>query len=458
MTYYRGAVHSIISLLLTAAVAVPGVPDKGLSEPVADPVYPAYGNPAIDVLHYGLKLDWKPSKRLLTGTARLTVRAVKKIDKISLDFGRALRVDGVTVAGKTVKARHPGDHLVIPLRSSVAAGKRVEVAVRYHGVPQPVNTGQYRPDTSKLGLRSAADGSAWALQEPYGAFTWFPVNDHPSDEARYDVAVTVPRGWAAVAHGRFEGRKGNTYLWRSTESVASYVTLLTVDRYQRFDAKGPRGIPITYWLRRGDQKKYLPVVRQTPAILRWLEKRLGPYPFNSAGVVATSDSGMETQQMVTLAPEFLTANVVAHEMAHQWFGDAVTPRTWRDVWLNEGFAMYFEWAWQADHGGSKLESYLRDARALDGRLRNQFGPPGHYQASAFGASNVYYGPAVMLHEIRKRLGDERFFATLRAWVQEHKGTTQDRASFVKWLNERTGDDFTALVDDWLDSPTTPTAQ
>ncbi|MEV0347189.1 hypothetical protein AB0H88_15615 [Nonomuraea sp. NPDC050680] len=160
--------HSIISLLLTAAVAVPGVPDKGLSEPVADPVYPAYGNPAIDVLHYGLKLDWKPSKRRLTGTARLTVRAVKKIDKISLDFGRALRVDGVTVAGKTVKARHPGDHLVIPLRSPVAAGKRVEVAVRYHGVPQPVSTGQYRSDTSKLGLRSAADGSAWALRSRTG--------------------------------------------------------------------------------------------------------------------------------------------------------------------------------------------------------------------------------------------------------------------------------------------------
>ncbi|MEU4228908.1 M1 family metallopeptidase [Nonomuraea sp. NPDC026600] len=448
--------NSIISLLLVAAVAAPGAPDKGRSEPVADPVYPAYGNPAIDVLHYGLELDWKPSKRLLTGKALLTVRAVKDIDKIALDFGHALRVDEVTVAGKRVKARHPGDDLVIPLRSPVAAGKRVEVAVRYHGTPEPVRTGQYRSDTSKLGFRSAGDGSAWALQEPYGAFTWFPVNDQPSDEARYDVAVTVPRGWAAVAHGRFQGRKGNTYRWRSTESVASYVTLLTIDHYDRFNDKGPRGIPITYWLRKGDQSKYLPVVRQTPAILRWLEKRLGPYPFSSAGVVVTSDSGMETQQMVTLAPEFLTPNVVAHEMAHQWFGDAVTPRTWRDLWLNEGFAMYFEWQWASDHGSKKLETYLSDARALDGELRRQAGPPGHYKSDMFGASNVYYAPALMLHEIRKQLGDKRFFATLRAWVQEHKGTTQDRASFVSWLNNRTGQDFTALIDDWLDSPTTPT--
>ncbi|MER6947745.1 M1 family metallopeptidase [Nonomuraea sp. NPDC000554] len=447
--------HSIISLLLTAAVAVPGVPDKGRSEPVADPVYPAYGNPAIDVLHYGLRLDWKPSRRLLTGTALLTVRAVKKIDKITLDFGRALRVDEVTVAGTRVVARHPGDDLVIPLRSPLEADARVRVVVRYHGVPEPARTRQYRSDMKRLGFRSAADGSAWALQEPYGAFTWFPVNDQPSDEALYDVAIKVPRGWAAVAHGRFAGRKGNTYHWRSTEPVASYVTLFTADRYRHFAAKGPRGIPITYWLNKRDQTENLPVVRQTPGILRWLEKRLGPYPFSSAGVVVTSDSGMETQQMVTLAPSFLRPEVVAHEMAHQWFGNAVTPRTWRDLWLNEGFAEYIEWQWAADHTAETLEDYLTEAREIDGRLRRESGPPGRYTPGRFGAGNVYIGPALMLHEIRKRLGDERFFATLRAWVQEHRGTTQDRASFVTWLNARTGEDFTALVDQWLDSPTTP---
>lgn len=441
-------VHSMISLLLAATAAVPGA-----SAPVADPVFPAYGNPAIDVLHYGLDLGWNPARRTLTGTAKLTVRAVKDDDTITLDFGRALKVDGVTVAGKKATAKHPGDDLVIA--APVKAGRRVEVVVRYHGVPEPARTKQYRADMKRLGFRSASDGSAWALQEPYGAFTWFPVNDQPSDEALYDVAITVPRGWAAVAHGTFAGRSGNTYRWRSTVPVASYVTLFTADRYRKFTAKGPRGIPITYWLRKADQAENLPIARQTPKILTWLEKRLGPYPLPSAGIVVAGDSGMETQQMVTLAPTFMQPEIVAHEMAHQWFGNAVTPRTWRDVWLNEGFAMYFQWLWAADHKQGTLKSYLRDARSQDGTLRNEAGPPGQYTPDHFGASNVYIGPALMIHEIRNRLGDKKFFTTLRAWIQEHRHTTQDRASFTAWLNKHTGQDFTTLIDDWLDSPTTP---
>lgn len=422
---------------------------------MADPIFPAYGNPDIDVLHYGLKLDWNPARRELTGTARLMVRAVKRLDAIALDFGRPLTVDAVTVAGEPATSRHPGNDLVVRPATPLAAGAEAEVVVRYHGKPKAVRTKQHRSDLRQVGLRAAADGSAWALQEPYGAFTWFPVNDLPSDEALYDVAITVPKGWSAVAHGAYAGRDGNTFRWRSTHPVASYVTLFTVDRYRKFTGKGPRGLPLTYWVRKEDQAGLLPTLRKTPAILRWLEKRLGPYPFPSAGVVVTSETGMETQQMVTLSPEFLRPGIIAHEMAHQWFGNAVTPRTWRDLWLNEGFAMYFEWLWVSEHEWTSMEDTLAWARGRDKKLRKVSGPPGHYKRDRFADSNVYYGPALMLHEIRTRLGDERFFATMRAWAQEHRDTTQDRASFTTWLNTNTGEDFTSLIAAWLDSPTTP---
>ncbi|MDA0637395.1 M1 family metallopeptidase [Nonomuraea sp. MCN248] len=432
---------------------------KGLSRPVRDPIYPAYGNPSIDVLHYGLKLAWRPDRRSLAGTATLTVRAVKPIKEIRLDFGRALKIDHVTVGGERARPRHTGDDLTIPLPATLATDKNVRLVVRYHGVPKPHSSGQRRPDLARLGLRSAADGSAWALQEPFGAFTWFPVNDHPSDEALYDIAITVPKGWAGVAHGTYQGRsvrgRAVTYRWRSTDPVASYLTVFTVDRYRLHRAKGPRGIPITYWVRGDEGPRALKAARRMPELLRWMEKKAGPYPFPSAGLVATSDSGMETQQMITLGGEYLTPAVVLHELAHHWFGNSVGPRTWKDVWLNEGFAMYFEIQWTADHSPGSMDQHIARARADERLARAMAGPPGDYRRDSFAAGNVYYGPALMLHEIRKRIGDKRFFAMTRAWAQEHRNTSQDRASFTAWVNRHTGENLTQLIDAWLDSPTTP---
>ncbi|MEU8249702.1 M1 family metallopeptidase [Nonomuraea sp. NPDC048916] len=431
---------------------------KGRSQPVRDPVFPAYGNPSIDVLHYGLTLAWRPARRSLTGTATLTLRAMEPISEIRLDFGRALKIDEVTVGGRPVKPKHRLDDLTIPLPAPLSADQGARVVVRYHGVPKPHRSGQRRSDLALLGLRSAADGSAWALQEPFGAFTWFPVNDHPSDEALYDVAITVPKGWAGVAHGTYRGRseKGRTvtYRWESADPVASYLTLFTADRYRMHRAKGPRGIPITYWVRREDGWA-LPVVRRMPEMLRWMEKKAGPYPFPSAGLVATSGSGMETQQMITLGGRYLRAEVVLHELAHHWFGNSVGPRTWQDVWLNEGFAMYFQIQWTADHNPGSMNDHMADLREREKEVREQMGPPGDYRRDWFAGSNVYYGPALMLHEIRKRIGDKRFFAMTRAWVQEHRNTGQDRASFTTWVNQHTGEDFTELIDAWLDSRTSP---
>ncbi|WP_211370640.1 M1 family metallopeptidase [Nonomuraea turkmeniaca] len=433
--------------------------EEGRSQPVKDPLYPAYGNPAIDVLHYDLALDWKPASRILTGTAKLTLRAVKPVSHVTVDFGRSLKVDQVTVNGTGAKPRQTVDDLSIPLAKPMKAGEGAVVTVRYHGRPRPVDAKQRRKDISMLGFHTGEGGRAWALQEPFGAFTWFPVNDHPSDEALYDVAITVPKGWSGVAHGTFKGKatKGrtSTFRWKSTDPVASYLTVFAADKFRMYTDKGPRGIPITYWIRPQDVAKTLPVARRMPEIMKWLEKKLGPYPFPSAGLVATSDSGMETQQMIALGPRYMEPSVVAHELAHHWFGDTVTPRTWRDLWLNEGFAMYFEMQWHADDQGGSIDTYIDNIRRMDAELRRESGPPGRYRPDSFGQSVVYYCPAIMLHEIRERLGDKKFFAMTTAWPQEHRNTTQDRASFTKWINQHTGRDLTTLIDTWLDSKTTP---
>jgi len=202
----------------------------GRSQPVADPVYPDFGNPAIDVLHYALALRWTPSTRTLSGTATLAIRATRDIDEIRLDFAHPLRADKVTVDGKAATATHRGHDLSIGTGQRLARDARVVVAVRYHGRPRTLPGPMVRKDISEVGFNVRPDASVFALQEPYGALTWYPVNDQPSDEALYDVSLTVPRGWAGVSNGVLRGtsRVGGkvTYNWHAADPMASYLAQL----------------------------------------------------------------------------------------------------------------------------------------------------------------------------------------------------------------------------------------
>ena len=430
----------------------------GESDPVADPIYPDYGNPAVDVLHYGLDLSW--DTKTFTGQATISLRAVKAVTAIALDFSPAYTVDGATLDGKPVTATIRNSDLTVP--ATLAADAKATLVVKYHGVPAPVPMPSHRSDVEPLGLTVTAGGLLWTMQEPYGASTWYPANDQPSDKALYDIAITVPPGWAGVASGTPDGQSGNTFRYTSTDPVAAYLTTLAVGQFTKETATGPHGIPLTYWYRKGVDDKIMAVVRRSPSYLQWLESRFGPYPFPSAGVVMVpSASGMETQQMVTLGEQIAIDRsdtvdaLLLHEYAHQWFGDAVTPATWTDLWLNEGFADYAQWLYTNEQQQVSQADWERRFRPRDQSARGRYGPPGRPSADSFGESNVYVGPALMLEQIRKRIGNGPFFALARDWVQQHRGTTQSRRSFIAYVNAHTGQDLTALINLWLDSTTTP---
>jgi aminopeptidase N len=434
----------------------------GRSEPVADPLYPRHGNAGLDVLHYGLQLDWSPAKKVLTGTATLRIRPVREAAQLSLDFA-GLAVDTVTLDGVTVTGTVKGEKLVVA--APVAAERPVTLVVGYHGRPKPVKMPSRRGDfTEGIGMRAAKDGSLWTMQEPYGAFTWYPVNDHPSDEALYDIAVTVPQGWTAVAGGTPGPADGTTFRYTSADPVASYLTTLAVAKYRKVTAKGPHGLPLTYWVRPKKDDRQLKVLRRSPKAIAWLEKKFGPYPFPTAGaVMVASESAMETQQMLTMGVPPVTwsdrlamywEGVLVHEYAHQWFGNTVTPRTWTDLWLNEGWAMYAELLWTKERykdSAANLERYLRRA---DADARKKSGPPGRPKAGRFGEHNVYACSAAMLKELHDALGDTKFFALGRAWAAQ-RNTHQDRASFIAFVNRQTGRNFTKLINTWLDAKSTP---
>ncbi|MDI6097741.1 M1 family metallopeptidase [Actinoplanes sp. NEAU-A12] len=433
----------------------------GRSTPVADPLYPEKGNAGLDVLHYQLDLDWQPTTKILTGVATLRIRPVANANEIKLDF-TGLTVDRVTVDDKQVTGTVTADKLIVP--AAVAAEQPVTLTVAYHGTPKQVKMPSRRGDASEgIGMRTSKDGVLWTMQEPWGALTWYPVNEHPSDEALYDMAVTVPEGWTAAASGTPGKVEGNTFHYQSTDPAAAYVTTLAVDRYSKVEQKGPHGLPLTYFTVPKADDRYLGVLKKSPQLLTWLEERLGPYPYPSAGALMNgSISAMETSQMLSMGREAFRETdlkefeaVLVHEYAHQWFGNAVTPRTWTDLWLSEGFATYIQYVYEQklyDFDDAALEASLREN---DADLRKRVGPPGKPKAGTFAESNVYICPAAMLKELNDALGDEKFFALARAWAEKNRNTNQDRAGFIAFVNAETGKDFTKLIDTWLDSPTTP---
>ena len=211
-------------------------------------------------------------------------------------------------------------------------------------------------------------------------------------------------------------------------------------------------MPLTYWTPRGDDSA-LRSVQVAGDELDWIEDRLGPYPFSSLGlVVVDSNSGMETQTMITLGSTdyTLSPSVVVHEMVHQWYGDQVTPRDWRDVWMNEGMAMYLQVLWEAqDYGFDARPDTVRRGPPTTSEQRSSAGPPANYDPATFGEGNIYYLPALMWDQLRRRIGDDRFWPLVRAWPRSRDNANASYDDITAWWSRKTGEDLRPLFDAWL---------
>ena len=444
-----------------AATATPGTVDLDLavSRPREDSVYPEVGDPRVDALHYALDLGWDPATRKLSGFAEVTFRATRDASSFQLDLAPAMRVLGATLDGEHVATRHRGKDLV--LRAPVEKDERYELAITYAGRPRPVPAPTTRSDFTTLGFTVTDDGEAWTMQEPYGAHSWYPVNDHPSDKALYDFTLEVPSPWTGVANGRLtslvRGDERTRTTWQLTEPASSYLVTVAFADHVRSSNATDDGMRIDYWVPR-DMPDAARKVRVAAAAVDWIEERLGPYPFHSLGMVVTdSQSAMETQTMVTLGstPYVLSAPVIVHELVHQWYGDQVSPADWRDVWLNEGMTMLLQWLWEDEHDVRPLAATISGARAADAMLRRQHGPPGDYERGSFGETNIYYPPGLMWNELRLELGDRRFFDIAARWLEEHDNTSVTRAQMYAHWERETGLELSDFFEAWIMGETTP---
>ena len=413
---------------------------------VGDALYPDLGNGGYDVGHYDLALATDPNGAI-TATATIDATTTAPLTSFHLDLV-GLTVDAITVGDAPATWTRTSDELIVQPATALASGAAFRVGVRYHGVPGESPMATFGVP---VGWIRTPDGS-YVINEPDGARSWFPSNDHPSDKATFTFHVTVPTGTAAVANGTPSPPEAagaaTTYTWTMADPMATYLATVAVGDYTVREASGPHGITIRDAFLKRDAAMVAPCLNLTSQMIQFFEPMFGTYPFDSAGLlIADSTPGlaMETQgrplfsrdDFVDGCPEVL----ISHELSHQWFGDAVTPARWRDIWLNEGFATYGEWLWGTKGDPATMERLAANARDDLNRAGAQASPIDDPTVDSLFDFPVYQGGAAVLQALRDEVGDSTFFTILQQWVVRYRGRSATTDDFIATASDVAGRDL-----------------
>jgi aminopeptidase N len=448
--------HAIAAALAcVASLAGPGV--AGAQSPgaagIGDPYFPAAGNGGYQVEHYDLRIGFKPRRGKIKALATLNARATQALSAFNLDF-HGLRLRGVTVNGVPAGRRHRGGELTVVPATPIAAGATFVVAVSYRGKPRPYSGGKHK----RVGWFPTRDG-AFVANEPRGAPGWFPCNDHPTDKATYSFAVTVPRGTTAVANGvleRVDRRRGRrTFHWREGSPMATYLASVTSGRF-RLKFSRIAGLPAWTAVDPATRTGKRTGLRHMGRIMSSLTSYLGPYPFTSTGSIV--DDGIpglalevQTRPLYGSTPP---GWIVAHELAHQWFGNSVTLSRWQDIWLNEGFASWMDFWWS--HKGDDGRMRRTFDRLMKSNRRSYWLPaPGDPGPQRLFAGSVYIRGALALEALRQRVGEPTFQSILRRWLTEHLYGNASTTEFIELAQQESGLDLAHFFDVWLFRPSKP---
>jgi aminopeptidase N len=444
-----------------AAQASPG------STGVGDPYFPLEGNGGYDAQHYDLALNYDPATDRLDGVATISARALHDLSSFDLDF-QQLDVNWVAVNGRRADFARDGQELQITPRKKLHKHSRFRVSVGYGGVPQTI-VGSPIVFGSPYGFLHTDDGN-FIGAEPNAASTWFPSNDHPSDKATYVFRITVPEGVSAVANGRLVWSRTkhgkSTFVWYEDSPMATYLATFDTGKWVIKNGRTPGGVPETVAVdptliaQNADAVDFF--FDTSAEAVDFETQYFGPYPFSSTGAIADNATyqgtplgfSLETQTKPVYSAVRSTSTI-AHELAHQWFGDSVSVATWDHIWLNEGFATFAQYLWD-EHEGVRTahEAFVRDYNRFEDAFWQII--VANPQRDTMFASAVYRRGGMTLQALREKIGDDKFFRILKTWNREHFHANATTEQFIALSERISGRDLGAFFNTWLYTAGKPT--
>ncbi|MGC5007537.1 M1 family metallopeptidase [Streptomyces sp. DT203] len=458
----RAALLATASATLVAATLPAPVPLG-----IGDSLFPHLGNPGYDVLSYDIGFTYHGNNKPLDAVTTIDARTTEPLDRINLDFARG-SVRSVDINGLRADFAAADEDLVVEAPGRLPAGVPLHITVRHTSDPSG--------DQNSGGWLRTSDGLAMANQAD-AAHRVFPSNDHPADKAYFTFRVTAPEELTVVANGLPAGkvRQGSSTTWtyRTAHPMATELAQVSIGRSTVLERTGPHGLPVRDVVPAADAKDLERWLKKTPGQLEWMERQVGRYPFETYGLlVADTKTGFELEtQTLTLFersvfttgtyPEWYVDSIMVHELAHQWFGNSVSPQAWSDLWLNEGHASWYEARYAAEHAKRSLERRMRDAYTRSDSWRAAGGPPARPGAPSPGEKisifrpAVYDGSALVLYALRQEIGEPAFDQLERSWVRTHRDSTATTKDFVRLASQIAGRDLTAFFDGWLYRAKTP---
>jgi aminopeptidase N len=409
-----------------------------------------------DVLHYEFDLTFPFESSAFYGTVKLTCQSLAAIRQMSLQMGD-LVADSIGLDGNSVSFTHSGEQLLLEFSRDIAENDRFTLEIHYHGSPDERGFLFY-------------DRCAYTMAEPEDARYWFPCHDVPWDKATAGLKITVPAGIEVASIGLLQYRTVSedsmeTFYWATEYPVATYLICVTMsDEYiiwtdWAVDATGD-SIKMPYYIVPEDSLKSRNDVKNLPEALWFFSDRFGPYPFEKYGTATVTQAwfgGMEHQTMTTVIQRWWQGNRAyewgfVHELAHTWWGDAVTLQDWPDIWLNEGFATYSEMLFHEKfYGRESFHSVMQDRKKvyLDQTATMDFPVYDPPRDQLFNWGIVYIKGSWVLHMLRRVIGETRFWTLLRTYYNTYRYENASTTDFQQVCEQIYGQSLDWFFDEWI---------
>ncbi len=428
----------------------------------------------IDVVKYQFHLKLNDATNSITANAKEAILLKKQVDSIFLHLknlngdGKGMQVSSVkNQFGKDLDFKHKNDHLTIFNPGDWIANDVLKLEIQYAGIPED---GLYI--SQNMYDNKTFFGDNWPNRAQY----WLPVIDHPSDKAMLDFYITAPSHYEVVASGELISKKSisdnlKLFQFKTTNALPSKVMVIAAADFKIKALDSIKGIPVSSWIFEDNTElafdDYMPAVE----VVKFYDSLIAPFPYKKLANVQskTRFGGMENAGNIFYYEASANGKkqveaLVAHEVAHQWFGDSVTEKEWRDIWLSEGFATYLTDVYlEFKYGKKKLQERMKMEREKVVRYAAYKGvKPIVYdeEDNLFKLlnRNSYEKGAWVLHMLRNKIGDKNFFTSLRNFYIKYQHQNADTNDFISIVENVSKMDLTVFFNQWLFRTSIPSIQ